>query len=171
MVNVIVTGAGGQNSERGAAVLGQDVLCHRPDVLTIQHGITDRALGLRRARRAWTAIIEQALSAGVRLLLVTPAANIVYRDGDPSEAQIEVEKHAQQTRDLASEHGVGLVDAMAAFRRYEEIWGDLSDLFSCGNHPSRTGHEIIARELLRWFPARMDIWTPREVADAGAPTQ
>ena len=45
-----------------------------------------------------------------------------------------------------------LVDRLAAFERYCDQHGDLSDLLAWANHPNRAGHELVARELLRWFP-------------------
>jgi hypothetical protein len=49
-------------------------------------------------------------------------------------------------------YDTGLVDSLAAFERVLTDEGDLSDLLSWPNHPNRTGHELVARELLRWFP-------------------
>ena len=156
VVNVIVTGIGGEQSETGAARFQRDVLCHRPDLVSVDYGLHDRALGLQRARDAWVKMIEEAVSRGTAVLLLTPAANITYSRDDPSALQVELEQHASQIRALAAEYGVGLVDTLRAYRRHSEVWGDLSDLFSRGNHPSRSGHQIIARELLRWFPPRPD---------------
>ena len=156
VVNVIVTGIGGEKAEEGADTFGRDVLCHRPDVVTIDYGVNDRAHGLEKAGRAWRKMIEGAQSSGAAVLVLTPAANMPYSQDKPSALQIELEQHARQIRDLAAKYEVGLVDALGALRRHLEVWGDISDLFCCGNHPSRKGHEIIARELLRWFPVRVD---------------
>jgi len=60
--------------------------------------------------------------------------------------------HAGQIRTLAATHGIGLVDSLQACMQYSAT-EDLSDILSWSNHPNRTGHAIVARELLRWFPA------------------
>jgi hypothetical protein len=31
--------------------------------------------------------------------------------------------------------------------------GNLRDYMAQGNHPNRKGHEMVADELLKWFPA------------------
>ena len=46
---------------------------------------------------------------------------------------------------------MGLVDSFAAFESYVAAGGDPTDLLSWSNHPNRQGHELVARELLRWF--------------------
>ena len=61
-------------------------------------------------------------------------------------------QHAEQIRGLAREHGVGLVDSLAAFKDYVRSGGKLNDLMSQVNHPNRQGHELVAAELLKWFP-------------------
>lgn len=152
VVNVIVTAVGGENSASGAARFEAEVLCHRPDVLTLDYGLNDRRLGLERAGAAWRAMIERALEQGVKLLLLTPTADLTQRpEADPTERN-ELAQHAAQIRALAQEYGVGLVDSLAAFERYCVQTGDLSDLLAWSNHPNRAGHELVARELLRWFP-------------------
>jgi acyl-CoA thioesterase-1 len=152
VINVIVTAVGGENSASGAERFEAEVHNHRPDVLTIDYGLNDRGLGLARAEVAWRSMIERALERKIKILLLTPTADVTLRqDADPNEWR-ELEQHAAQIRALALGYGVGTVDSLAAFKRYCANGGDLSDLLSWSNHPSRTGHELVARELLRWFP-------------------
>ncbi len=152
VINVIVTAIGGENSERGAARFQSEVLNHRPDVLTIDYALNDRPLGLAKARTAWTAMIEKALAANIGVILLTPTSDITQRPGATAEARAPLQEHAQQVRDLAAQYGVGLCDSLDAFERYMES-GDLSDVLSQSNHPNRLGHELVTRQLLRWFPA------------------
>ena len=63
----------------------------------------------------------------------------------------DLARHADQIRRLAAEYEVGLVDSFAAFGSYVAAGGDATDLLSWSNHPNRQGHELVARELLRWF--------------------
>jgi acyl-CoA thioesterase-1 len=53
VINVIVTATGGVDSPQGAARSETDVLCHRPDVVTIDYGLNDRRAGLAEAETAW----------------------------------------------------------------------------------------------------------------------
>jgi hypothetical protein len=97
-------------------------------------------------------MIECALGQDVKLLLLTPTADVSQRrDANPDERR-DLQQHAAQIRALAQAYGVGLVDSLAAFERYCADGGDLSDLLSWSNHPTRVGHELVAHELLRWFP-------------------
>jgi len=150
VVNVIVTAIGGENSESGAERFGRDVLCHRPDVVAVDYGLNDRVIGLERARAAWRSMIEDAASAGVQVILLTPTADVTQRTTYTGDDRAELPRHAEQIRELASEYEIALVDSLAAFEQYQQT-GDLSDLLSWANHPNRNGHQLVARELLRWF--------------------
>lgn len=154
VINVIVTAIGGENSEQGAARFESEVLCHKPDVLTIDYALNDRGLGLARAETAWRSMIELALARGVKLILLTPTHDVLtLRTGDPMYAA-ELPRYAEQVRRLATEYGVALADSDAAFHHYVATGGELGDLLSHINHPNRQGHDLVVRELLRWFPAQ-----------------
>lgn len=154
VINVIVTAIGGENSEQGAARFESGVLCHQPDVVTIDYALNDRQLGLAAAERAWRAMIEAALEKRIKVILLTPTHDrLSLRRGEPIWAE-ELPKHAAQVRRLAAEYGVALADSDAAFNAYVAAGGDELDLLSHINHPNRLGHELVARELLRWFPAQ-----------------
>jgi lysophospholipase L1-like esterase len=149
VVNVIVTAIGGETSPAGAARFAREVLCHRPDVLTIDYALNDRGVGLEAARAAWTAMIDQALAQGTKVLLLTPTSDMSQAPGVPEEHRAPLRQHADQIRALAAARNVGLVDSLAA---YDVHRGDLTDLLSWANHPNRAGHELVARDVLRWFP-------------------
>jgi acyl-CoA thioesterase-1 len=150
--NVIVTAIGGENSESGAKRFEKEVLCHRPDVVTLDYGLNDRGPGLERGAAAWRSMIEAALSADVKVILLTPTADKTQNPAYQGADKVLLEQHAAQIRQLAETYGVGLVDSLAAFQHYM-VTGHLTDLLSWSNHPNRAGHELVAKELLRWFPA------------------
>lgn len=157
VLNVIVTAVGGEDSTAGAARFADEVLCHRPDLLTIDYGLNDRRPGLEAAGRAWRTMIEAALARGTKLILLTPTHDLSRRNpGEeapwPASQWRALRAHAEQIRGLAAEYGVGLADSFAAWEAHYAAGGDLLDLLSAGNHPNRLGHELVARELLRWFP-------------------
>ena len=151
VANVIVTAIGGEVSESGAARFDADVLCHRPDVVTIDYGLNDRAIGLAKAQTSWRTMIDMAMSAGAKVVLLTPTMDATQRSTHADADRDELPRHAEQIRALALEFEVGLADSFDAFERYNQA-GDLSDLLSWSNHPNRNGHELVAREMLRWFP-------------------
>jgi len=150
VINVIVTAIGGENSEGGAARFERDVLSHRPDVLTIDYALNDRGIGLPRAKKAWATMIEQALAAKIKVILLTPTADLSSKLDDPGDP---LNQQAEQIRQLAAQYHVGLVDSLEAFKNAIKSGAKLPDLMSQGNHPNRKGHELVAAALAAWFDA------------------
>jgi len=152
VINVIVTAIGGEHSESGAERFDRDVLCHRPDVIAIDYGLNDRGLGLERAQAAWTKMIRSGIASGARILLLTPTPDKTQSPAYTGDDKHLLGDHAEQIRSLAAAHGVGLADSLCACLQ-DVAAGDLSDILSWSNHPNRRGHELVAREMMRWFPA------------------
>ena len=96
-------------------------------------------------------MIEASLARGARVLLLTPTWDNTGVVDPAGEAWRDLARHAEQIRRLAAEYEVGLADSFVAFERYVAAGGDTTDLLSWSNHPNRHGHELVARELLRWF--------------------
>jgi lysophospholipase L1-like esterase len=149
VVNVIVTAIGGENSEQGAKRFDRDVLSLKPEVVTIDYALNDRRIGLARAEKAWRAMIEAAQKQNVKVVLLTPTGDLSAKLDNPNDP---LSQHAEQIRRLAVEYHVGLVDSLAQFQNYVHQGGQLNDLMSQVNHPNRKGHELVAAELLKWFP-------------------
>ncbi len=147
VVNVTVTAIGGENAESGAKRFERDVLALHPDLVTIDYSLNDRPIGLERAEKAWRSMIDAAVSRGIKVILLTPTPDQKSKLEDPADPLVQ---HAAQVRRLARETGVGLVDSLAAF---QNAGVPLAELMSQVNHPNGKGHELVARELLRWFPA------------------
>ncbi len=152
VINVIVTAIGGEASVQGSARFEEDVLCHKPDLVTIDYGLNDRSLTLKQAEHAWRKMIESALARRIPVILLTPSWDQTWFA--QSEEWHALEQHAQQIRCLAEEYQVALADSFAAFEREVKEHGNLLNLLSHWNHPSHLGHELIARELTAWFPPR-----------------
>lgn len=150
VVNVITTAIGGENAVSGAARFARDVLPHRPDVVVIDYSLNDR--GVPGAREAWADMIRQAQAAGVKVILCTPSWDTTFHE--QSDYWQELVRQAQQVRGLADEFNVGLADSFAAFRAAVQEPDDLNRLLSHWNHPNRAGHELVAAEIAKYFPAR-----------------
>lgn len=149
VINVIVTAIGGENSVAGAARFERDVLSHRPDVVLIDYALNDRRLGLARAEEAWRSMITNATGRGIKVILLTPTPDQSARLDDPNNP---LNQHAAQIRRLAHEYGVALADSLAAFQNAIAVGAKLPDLMSQENHPNRAGHELVAAQILDWFP-------------------
>jgi lysophospholipase L1-like esterase len=152
VVNVIVTAIGGESSPAGAARFHDDVLCHKPDLVTLDYGLNDRGVGLAAAEKAWETMIRAALERGCKVILLTPTWDRSYFTGDENWKQLEA--HAAQIRALADRHGVGLADSFAAYRGQVHGNEDLAGLLSHVNHPSAKGHRLVAEALGAFFLAR-----------------
>lgn len=149
VINVTVTAIGGEQSESGAKRFANDVLIHKPDLITIDYSLNDRGIGLERARVAWTAMITAAKQAGIPVVLLTPTPDQSAKLADP---QDPLNQHAAQVRALAQEHHVGLVDSLELFKARLAQGTALPELMSQVNHPNRAGHDLVAAGLLAWFP-------------------
>lgn len=152
VMNVIVTAIGGEHSESGAERLERDVLCHRPEVLTIDYALNDSKIGLERAKGAWQGMIERAKERGIKVILCTPTPDSTQSPQATAAQRARLQEHARQIRELAAKNDVGLADSLVATEHYQRAGGSLSDLLSWNNHPSRRGHELVVLELMRWFP-------------------
>ncbi len=149
VLNVIVTGIGGETSLAGRSRFRDQVLGHRPDVVTIDYGLNDRGIGLDAAADSWKAMIEASLEQGTKVILLTPTWDRSYGTGN--EAWHSLLEHAGQIRQLAEEYKVGLCDSFAAFQTYIDGGGELEDLLSYVNHPNEQGHRLVAGELAKFL--------------------
>jgi lysophospholipase L1-like esterase len=148
VINVIVTAIGGEDSAQGAARFDADVLTHQPDVLFIDYALNDRRIGLEKAKAAWTVMIQKALAARIKVILLTPTPDQSAKLDDPKDP---LNQHAEQIRRLAAEYHVGLVDSLARFKTVLAAGTPLASLMAQVNHPNAAGHKIVAGELVKWF--------------------
>jgi len=148
VINVIVTAIGGENAVSGAARFEHDVLSHRPDVVTIDYALNDRGNGLERSRIAWEQMIASARARGVKVILLTPTPDQQSDLADPDDP---LNQHAQQIRELAALHNLGLVDSLALFQQRIREGTRVGDLMAQVNHPNAAGHELVADGLMQWF--------------------
>ena len=148
VINVINTSIGGENSEHGQKRFRKDVLSHHPDVVFIDYALNDRGIGLSKAKKAWSAMIRDALNKHCKVILLTPSPD--QRD-DISDTHTELQQHADQIIELAKEFNVGLIDSYGIFKKQVEAGISLPSLMSQVNHPNKKGHELISNEIMRYF--------------------
>lgn len=151
VINVIVTAIGGENSYEGSQRFEQEVLCFCPDIITIDYGLNDRRIGLAAARESWSSMIRKSMELGVKVLLLTPTMDKRGFRDETAEGWIMLKKHSEQIRLLADEFEIGLVDSFRAFEEYIDNIGSIEELMSIDNHPNKRGHELVVREIMKWF--------------------
>ena len=156
VVNTITTAIGGEDAEQGSARFASEVLTHRPDVVFIDYALNDRKLGLERAEKGWRRVIEEALQAGVKVVLCTPTPDINARMTSPDDP---LTQHAEMVRRLAAEYHVGLADIYAEFVAMIGRGVRIGEYMSQSNHPNAAGHQVAVSVIARW------ILTPEQYAD------
>jgi acyl-CoA thioesterase-1 len=149
VINVITTSIGGENAIKGEMRFEEDVLTHKPDVVFIDYALNDRGEGLEKAKVAWENMIQKALKANVKVVLLTPSpdtrVNMLATDSKSLQA------HALQIADLAKKYHVGLADSYTSFMHILKKGGSIKDYMSGVNHPNLKGHEVISGEIIKWL--------------------
>jgi len=148
VVNVIITGIGGENSINGQKRFKRDVLTHKPDVLFIDYALNDRMIGVEKSKTAWSKMIEAALKKGIKVILLTPTPHQNYNILDTANAY---EAYKNEIIGLARQYNVGLVDSYSLFKAKIVAGHPVTEYMSQINHPNEAGHQIIADEIVKWF--------------------
>lgn len=152
VMNVIVSAIGGECAKQGALRFENDVLTHKPDIITIDYSLNDRGSGLETAYIAWEQMIFQALEQNIKIILCTPTwDNSYYQQNKHWEHLVQ---HAEQVRKLADSYNIGLADSFEAFRRHVTEPADLTQYLSHVNHPTKAGHQLVAGEIAKYFVAQ-----------------
>ncbi len=148
VVNVIKTSIGGENAEQGAKRFEKDVLTKEPDVIFIDYALNDRGIGLERAKKAWESMIEDALEAKVKLILMTPTPDIKEDIKDPN---APLAQHAQQILELGKKYNIPVIDSYGAFKKLAMDGVDLKGYMAQNNHINPKGHAIVAELIAKLF--------------------
>ena len=152
VINVIVTAIGGEHSVSGEKRFESEALNHNPSVITIDYSLNDRGIGAETVKSAWESMIEKAVSREIKVILLTPSWDNAYYTKSENWRKLEIQ--AAQVRMFAEKYEVGLADAFTRFKEYVKNDCDLVSLLSHVNHPSATGHRLIAEEIAKFFIAR-----------------
>jgi lysophospholipase L1-like esterase len=121
-------------------------------MVTIDYGANDRFQPMTAVEAAWRRMVEEALAARVKVILVTPAPDCGGLYYPPESKRFDMEEHAAMVRGLAGEYGVALADVFSAFAQKLEQGHRLHEYLISVNHLNRKGHRIIALSLHEWFP-------------------
>ncbi|MDR3232579.1 MAG: glycoside hydrolase N-terminal domain-containing protein [Planctomycetaceae bacterium] len=152
-VNSIVAALGDGNAEDGAKYFKEEVLMYNPDVVFIDYALNDRWLGLERTRKGWESMIEEALAANVKVILMTPTPD---KSENILDENARLAQHSQQIRELAAKYHVGLVDSYAAFVEIARKGEKIETYMSHINHPNEKGHQVVCDLIMRWLIEKKD---------------
>jgi acyl-CoA thioesterase I len=149
VVEMINSGNSGDTSMDGLARLDWSVLSYEPDLVTINFGINDCALGLGLEE------FEMNFVEMVRTIRSGPGSEILLLSSQPLETppyDRMVLDYYQAVHRVAKEMDVGFVNVYGAWMRAVNAGTPLGRLVLTGlDHPNEAGYKITAEELMRLF--------------------
>ena len=157
----IPLGIGGQTSRDMLARFATDVVSKKPDWVTISCGVNDVWHGdggctLDEYKKNVTAMVDQAQTAGIKVLLMT-ATVIGEDDNDNNKKLVAYNDFLHQ---LATERKLPIAEENAEFAAAVKAGPALPNnvpiLTADGVHPNSTGTQVMASALLTGFGASPD---------------
>lgn len=145
-VKVFNAGKSGHTTTNGLGRIQQDVLVHKPHLVTVMFGLNDVAKGnIDLYRKNLVEIVTKCRAAGAEVILCTP--NAVSETADRPVAKVAA--FAEVARAVAGQLSVPVADAHASLgslrEREPETWRlSMSDEI----HPNLRGHRRLAETLL-----------------------
>ena len=145
-VKVINAGKSGHTTTNGLGRIQQDVLVHKPHLVTVMFGLNDVAKGtIDLYRKNLIEIVTKCRSAGAEVILCTP--NAVSETPDRPIAKVAT--FAEVVRAVAHQMSVPLADAHASLGALRESAAETWRLsMSDEIHPNLRGHRRLAEAIL-----------------------
>ncbi len=177
---VINAGVGGDTSVNGKARFQKDVLDRKPDVVLICFGMNDQAaktengnapnVSLDTYKENLTFFITELQKIGADVVLITPhdpyAGDGYYQPGGYglNYAYGNMEQFCEAIRQLANDHGCGLIDVNKAAKQ-----SDPKTILALGDgiHQSPEGHTFWAETVSAYLLS----YTPSEPSEPSKPTE
>jgi acyl-CoA thioesterase I len=149
VVEMINSGTCGDTSMDGLARLDWAALSYEPDLITINFGINDCALGLDLEE------FEMNFVEMVCRIRAGPNSEILLLSSQPLETppyDRMVLDYYQAVHRVAREMDVGFVDVYGAWMQRVRQGTPLGSMILSGlDHPNEAGYRVIAEELMRLF--------------------
>jgi acyl-CoA thioesterase I len=93
-------------------------------------------------------MIEKAKQDRIKIILLTPSPDLGVNISDPDN---ELEKHANQIKELSQKYNVGIADSYSVFKKIKADCDCLAEYMSQSNHPNEKGHLLITSEIIKYF--------------------
>ncbi|MDD1753826.1 MAG: SGNH/GDSL hydrolase family protein [Methanotrichaceae archaeon] len=148
-IEIINSGISGDTTMDGLARLDLDVLFYSPDLVTVNFGINDAAMGvdIEEFKKNQEEIVSRILEASgseVLLLSSQPLESPYYYS--------IVLRYYKAIAEVAKKMNVGFLDVYEAWIKRTQQGILLSSLILPGlDHPNEEGYKIIAEELMKLF--------------------
>ena len=154
-IRVVNAGVGGSSTWSRLPRFEEEVLSHRPDLVTVEF-VNDMGLPEETLKRNYTEIMRKTRAEGAALLLMTPHFTMPEWMGFGRSARGPDRRPAVAfLRRFARENGIPLADVSKRWELLEKEGIPYETLLKNGiNHPDDRGHAIFAEELMRFFPAK-----------------
>lgn len=144
-VEMINAGISGHTTVNALARIEDDVLSHKPDLVTVMFGLNDMVrVPLDQYRENLLQIVSKCRAIGAEVVLATPN-NVISTGGRPTEKLIE---YCDVVREIGREQNVPVCDCyreLEALRTHDEFQWRL--LMSDEIHPNMDGHQRLATAL------------------------
>jgi Glycosyl hydrolases family 2/GDSL-like Lipase/Acylhydrolase family/Glycosyl hydrolases family 2, sugar binding domain/Glycosyl hydrolases family 2, TIM barrel domain len=148
VVNAIKTCIGGENAVQGATRFEKDVLSHKPDVIFIDYALNDRRNGLEKSKIAWESMINQALKANIKVVLLTPTPDTKE---DILNTDTPLAQHTRQIIELGKQYNIPVIDSYGIFKKMVQSGVVLNDYMAQPNHINALGHDVVAKLIKSLF--------------------
>jgi lysophospholipase L1-like esterase len=148
VVNAIKTCIGGENAVQGAVRFEKGVLSHKPDVVFIDYALNDRKNGLEKSKIAWENMINQALKANVKVVLLTPTPDT---SEDILNANSPLAQHTRQIIELGKQYNIPVIDSYGTFKKMVQSGVVLNNYMAQPNHINTLGHDVVAKLIKPLF--------------------
>ncbi|MFA6242892.1 MAG: GDSL-type esterase/lipase family protein [Candidatus Hydrogenedentales bacterium] len=156
-VSVINAGISGHTTVNALARIDQDVLAHKPQLVTVMFGLNDMTrVPMEEYANNLSTIIDKCRAVGAEVLLCTPNA-VINTEGRPI---AKLEQYVAVMRDVGAKKNAPVADCYAGFQRVRtNSESGFGYLMSDEIHPNMDGHKLFAQlmtETITGKPVSLD---------------
>ncbi|MFB3764345.1 MAG: SGNH/GDSL hydrolase family protein [Methanotrichaceae archaeon] len=148
-IKLVNAGDSGNTTLDGLARLDWDVLAYEPDLVTVNFGINDAALGISLEE------FKGNLRQIIMRIRAGPGSEILLLSSQPLETpgfDKAVLKYYDAIREVAREEDVGFVDVYSAWMERVSQGTPLESFILEGlDHPNEEGYKVIAEAVMKFF--------------------
>lgn len=143
---------GGTTTEQRLPAFDEEVLSHKPDLVTIEF-VNDMGFPVDKLRGLWDTALDRITSAGAEAVVITPHFTVPSFMGNEYPRGTEMREDVRWLKLIARQHNVGLADTS---RRWEHLESEgipyITLLWNGINHPNDYGHTLFVKDLMNLFP-------------------